>query len=108
MSVSGLAASIRASDENETFDLAGQNVATISQNIEAAFAEPFPLKDMIRITFITGAGKLARQKYDDGAAKAVTSALRKLGYEEDHAASCVNECGGSYKLQHDTGKYWYQ
>lgn len=59
---------------------------------------------MIRITFITGAGKLGRQKYDDGAAKAVTSTLRKLGYEDDSSASCVNECGGSFKLQHDTGK----
>lgn len=92
------------STENETFDLAGQNVSTISSNIEAAFAEPFPLTEMIRITFITGAGKLARQKYDEGAAKAVTSSLRKLGYEDDHAASCVVECGGSFKLQHDTGK----
>lgn len=104
MSVSGLAANIRASDENETFDLAGQNVSTITSNVEAAFAEPFPLKDMIRITFITGAGKLGRQKYDDGAAKAVTSALRGLGFQDDHAASCVNECAGSFKLQHDTGK----
>jgi hypothetical protein len=102
--VSGLAASIRASVESETFDLAGQNVSTITSNIEGAFAEPFPLKEMIRITFITGAGKLARQKYDDGAAKAVTSTLRKLGYEDDSSASCVNECGGTFKLQHDTGK----
>ena len=59
---------------------------------------------MIRITFITGAGKLGRQKYDDGAAKAVTSTLRDLGFEEDRGASCVVECAGSYKLQHDTGK----
>lgn len=59
---------------------------------------------MIRITFITGAGKLGRQKYDDGAAKAVTSILRELGFEEDRAASCVLECGGTFKLQHDTGK----
>eukprot|EP00559_Dactyliosolen_fragilissimus_P003004 CAMPEP_0184863316 /NCGR_PEP_ID=MMETSP0580-20130426/10505_1 /TAXON_ID=1118495 /ORGANISM="Dactyliosolen fragilissimus" /LENGTH=410 /DNA_ID=CAMNT_0027361585 /DNA_START=119 /DNA_END=1348 /DNA_ORIENTATION=+ len=59
---------------------------------------------MIRITFITGAGKLGRQRYDDGAAKAVTSTLRELGYEEDRGASCVVECGGSFKLQHDTGK----
>lgn len=79
-------------------------MSTITANIEAAFAEPFPLKEMIRVTFITGAGKLGRQKYDDGAAKAVTSTLRKLGYEDDSSASCVNECGGSFKLQHDTGK----
>ena len=69
-----------------------------------AFTEPLPLSEMIRITFITGAGKLGRQKYDEGAPKAVTSTLRELGYEEDRGASCVVECGGSFKSQHDTGK----
>jgi hypothetical protein len=59
---------------------------------------------MIRITLVTGAGKLARQKYDENAAKAVTTALRDLGFEEDRGASCVKECAGSFKLQHDTGK----
>lgn len=59
---------------------------------------------MIRITLVTGAGKLGRQKYDEGAAKAVTTALRELGYQEDRGASCVRECAGSFKLQHDTGK----
>ncbi len=59
---------------------------------------------MIRITFITGAGKLGRQRYDDNAAKAVTSTLRDLGYVEDRGASCVVECAGSFKSQHDTGK----
>lgn len=59
---------------------------------------------MIRLTFITGAGKLGRQRYDPDAAKAVTSTLRELGYEEDRGASCVVECAGSFKLQHDTGK----
>lgn len=59
---------------------------------------------MIRIRFITGAGKVSRQKYDDGAAKAVSSTLRRLGYVEDHGASAVLECAGSYKLQHDTAK----
>lgn len=59
---------------------------------------------MIRVTFVTGAGKLGRQKYDENAAKAVTSALRDLGFEEDRGASCVRECAGSFKLQHDTGK----
>lgn len=90
--------------ESETFDLAGQTPATIEKAIHDAFSEPFPLSEMVRITFITGAGKLARQKYDDGAAKAVTSTLRELGYEEDRGASAVLECAGSFKLQHDTGK----
>ena len=59
---------------------------------------------MIRITFITGAGKLGRQKYDENAAKVLTSTLRDLGYEDDRGASCINECAGLYKSQHDTGK----
>jgi hypothetical protein len=59
---------------------------------------------MIRITFVVGAGKLSRQKYDDKAMLAVTSTLKQLDYVEDRGASCVNECGGCYKTQHDTGK----
>lgn len=59
---------------------------------------------MIRITFIVGGGKLSRQKYDEKAMQAVTSTLKQLEYEEDRGASCVLECGGCYKTQHDTGK----
>lgn len=102
--VSGLAASIRGATESETFDLAGHGISTIEKQIHDGFAEPLPLSEMIRLTFITGAGKLGRQKYDEGAAKAVTSTLRELGYEEDRGASAVLECGGTFKLQHDTGK----
>jgi hypothetical protein len=99
-----MAASIRSSTESETFDLGGQSVLTITNIIHDAFSQPFPLNEMIRITFVTGAGKLERQKYDPDAAKAVSSTLRDLGFEEDRGASCVIECGGSFKLQHDTGK----
>jgi len=102
--VSGMAASIRGATESDTFDLGGHSVANINTTITSAFQEPFPLSDMIRVTFVVGAGKLARQKYDDGAQKAVTSALRTLGFEEDRGASCVNECAGTFKSQHDTGK----
>eukprot|EP00549_Striatella_unipunctata_P008117 CAMPEP_0118721382 /NCGR_PEP_ID=MMETSP0800-20121206/30688_1 /TAXON_ID=210618 ORGANISM="Striatella unipunctata, Strain CCMP2910" /NCGR_SAMPLE_ID=MMETSP0800 /ASSEMBLY_ACC=CAM_ASM_000638 /LENGTH=450 /DNA_ID=CAMNT_0006629233 /DNA_START=1 /DNA_END=1354 /DNA_ORIENTATION=- len=107
MSVSGMAGSIRAATESETFDLAGQTPATISTTVQNAFGKPLDHLDpgqMIRITFVTGAGKLGRQKYDEGAAKAVTASLRGLGFEEDRAASCVVECGGTFKMQHDTGK----
>jgi hypothetical protein len=91
--------------ESETFDLASQNTSTITNTIQDAFSEPLPLVNtMIRLTFITGAGKQGRQKYDEGAAKAVTSTLSKLGFSEDRGASCVVACAGSYKLQHDTGK----
>jgi hypothetical protein len=59
---------------------------------------------MIRLTFIVGAGKLGRARYDDNAAKTVTTTLRDVGYTEDRGASAVDECAGSFKLQHDTGK----
>jgi heme-degrading monooxygenase HmoA len=109
MGISGLAASIRDATESETFDLGGQNVTTISSTIHDAFREPFVVEGeehakMIRLTFITGAGKQGRQKYDEGAARAVTSVLNTYGYQEDRGASCVMECAGCYKLQHDTGK----
>lgn len=84
--------------DSETFDLAGQNEATITHTISQAFSEPFPLNEMIRLTFIVGAGKLGRQKYDDNAAKAVTAALRTLDFQEDHGASCVIECAGKWIL----------
>lgn len=101
---SGLAASIRGSTESDTFDLAGHTPATVTTHITQAFRDPFPIDEMIRITFVTGAGKLGRQKYDEGCAKAVTSSLRAIGFDDDRAASCVRECAGLFKLQHDTGK----
>lgn len=105
--VSGMAASIRSATESMVFDLAGSNVDTIRVTIERAFELPFELSEMIRITFVTGAGKLARQRYDPAAAKVVMSALRSQGYEDDKGASCVMECGGLFKQQHDTGKNLY-
>jgi hypothetical protein len=85
--------------DSDTFDLAGKNAATIERAVKDAFEKPFALSDTIRITFVTGAGKLARQKYDDMAAKAVTGPLKDLGYEDDAGGGA-----GTYKLQHDTGK----
>jgi hypothetical protein len=83
-----------------------QNKATsIRSIITDAFSQPFSsISNMIRITFIVGGGKLSRQKYDEKAMQAVTSTLKQLEYEEDHGASCILECGGCYKIQHDTGK----
>ena len=62
------------------------------------------MTEMIRLTLITGAGKLGRAKYDEHAARIVTTTLRELGYDEDRGASAVMECAGTFKLQHDTGK----
>ena len=53
---------------------------------------------------MVGGGKLSRQKYDDKAMQAVTSTLKQLNFVEDRGASCIIECGGCYKTQHDTAK----
>lgn len=102
--VSGLAASIRSSDESSTFDLGHQDANSIRATIKEAFEEPFPVTKMIRITFIVGGGKLSRSKYDSKCGQVVTAALNNLGFVEDRGASCVNECAGCFKSQHDTGK----
>lgn len=102
--VHGMAASIRSAQESETFDLAGLSSSTIEVTMKSAFSDPFPLKEMIRLTFVTGAGKLSRQKYNDNASKALTKVLNDLGYIDDKGASCVLDSQGCYKSQHDTGK----
>ena len=103
--VSGLAASIRSALESTTFDLAGHDITSIQSITNDAFSAPFPpLDQMIRITFIVGAGKLSRQKYDAKAMQTLTSTLRELDYVEDRGAGCSFDCAGCFKTQHDTGK----
>lgn len=103
--VSGLAASIRSALESTTFDLAGHDITSIQSITIDAFSTPFPpLNQMIRITFIVGAGKLSRQKYDAKAMQILTSSLRELDYVEDRGAGCSFDCAGCFKTQHDTGK----
>jgi hypothetical protein len=113
-SLHGMAAKIRAAAESETFDLGGLPESTIQQIIQDAFGTDWSYDAiaasnngnniMIRITLVVGAGKQSRQKYSDSTPKVVAAALNAAGYEEDRGASCVPECGGLYKLQHDTGK----
>ena len=104
----GLATSVQSTTESTTYDLAGLSKDGIVTALTTALSNPLVLPPgsdaMIRLTFVVGAGKNTRQRYDADAHKAVTSTLDKLGYSEDRGASCVAECGGSYKLQHDTGK----
>ena len=104
----GLATSVQSTTESTTYDLAGLSKDGISTALSAALSNPLVLPPggdgMIRLTFVVGAGKNTRQRYDADAHKAVALTLDKLGYSEDRGASCVAECGGSYKLQHDTGK----
>lgn len=102
--VSGLASSIRSATESATFDLAGHDAASIRAITKDAFSQPLTIADMIRITFVVGGGKLSRSKYDDKAMQALTSTLKQLDYVEDRGASCILECAGCFKTQHDTGK----
>ena len=103
--VSGMAASIRSSLDSSTFDLAGHDATSIQSITHDAFSTPFPpLDEMIRITFVVGAGKLSRQKYDAKAMQILTSALRELDYVEDRGAGCSFDCAGCFKTQHDTAK----
>ncbi|KAL3941605.1 MAG: hypothetical protein SGBAC_004053 [Bacillariaceae sp.] len=102
----GMASSIRSATESETFDLGGLGPDTIENTVADALSEPFSARDeMIRITLVVGGGKQSRQKYHAQAMKVVTSTLQqKCGFVEDRGASCVMECQGMYKVQHDTGK----
>ena len=59
---------------------------------------------MVRVSFLVGAGKLGRQKYDKDLAKTLCRALIALGFDEDQGASCIPQCQGFFKHQHDTDK----
>jgi hypothetical protein len=97
---SGLAKQIRSQDESvNEYDLAGMNEAQASSLVKDAFGSPIEGKEPIKVTFVIGAGKLARQRYDDNLSKYLSAALRELGYEEDRAASLCVECMGTFKSQ---------
>ena len=56
-----MAAAIRSATESETFDLGGTSPDAIGRLVEDAFSgPPLPLPDMVRITFVTGAGRVVR------------------------------------------------
>jgi hypothetical protein len=102
--VSGMALSIRKTVDMDTFDLGGQSVATIQTLVRDAFGSPLVSQTVPRITLVTGAGKLGRQKYDASAAKTVVTGLLEFGYVEDRGASAILSCAGTFKSQHDTAK----
>jgi hypothetical protein len=127
-----LATAIRSCAESDAYDFGGLPASTIVQVIKDAFSTPLIVAEeppnkktmtMIRITIIVGGGKQSRQKYDPLCLKLVTSTLQSIGnssssssssgnsgsgsvlqYVEDKGASCIMDCAGSYKVQHDTGK----
>jgi len=86
------------------FDLKGFSEASARAFIPAAFAEPLDAPQPVRCTFLVGGGKKVRQKYEPDLGKWLADALNQLGFEEDRAASAVEECQRTYKQQHDTDK----
>jgi hypothetical protein len=102
---SQLAKEIRDSKESGSHDLKGSlSEEQAGALVAAAFTEPFELSEMIKVTLVVGAGKLARQKYDDNLGKWVCLALTQLGFSEDRGAALSLDCAGTFKYQHDTGK----
>jgi hypothetical protein len=101
-----LAGRIRAGG-SDTHDLAGYSGAQLESLLPAAFGAPIEAPEMLRVTFVVGGGKKVRGAYgaaSDGLTREVCQTLEKLGFSEDRGASCVLECQGTFKYQHDTDK----
>jgi hypothetical protein len=106
MSFTKLAKTVRAATCSEEFDLAGYDETSVTSLMESCFKDPFPLAEMVKLTFTIGGGKGTRGRYDQNLAKFVRSALSGgiVGYQEDQGACCMLSCQGLFKYQHDTGK----
>lgn len=102
---SGLVRDIRTSLTSEQFDLGGYNEVRTRDLVLQAFSKPLPVPtEMVKFTFVIGGGKLVRSRYPEELGKWMTSALREVGYQEDHSAAETFDSQGSYKHQHDTGQ----
>jgi len=101
---SGLAGKVRRCQGSDEFDLAGKSQAACEDLVKTAFVEPFVLKQMIKITFVVGAGKAGRQKYGDALPRDFMCALNNIGFDSDDAACTELSAAGRYKYQHDTSK----
>jgi len=101
---SGMAGKVRRCAESDEFDLGGYSRDKCNDLAKAAFSDPFELKEMIKITFVVGAGKAGRQKYGDALERDWMSALDSIGFNKDNSACTELSAGGKYKYQHDTGK----
>ncbi|CAE7503660.1 unnamed protein product [Symbiodinium pilosum] len=101
---SGLAGKIRRATESDEFDLSGYDQARCNELAKAAFSEPMALKEMVRLSFVVGGGKLVRQKYSDDLPKHFCSALTLIGFQEDNSATVEQGSAGKFKFHHDTNK----
>ncbi|CAJ1457577.1 unnamed protein product [Effrenium voratum] len=102
--MSGLAGKVRRATESDEFDLSGYDQARCNELAKAAFSEPFPLKEMVRISFVVGGGKLVRQKYAEELPKYMVNALSTIGFTEDNSATVEASSAGKFKYHHDTNK----
>jgi len=101
---SGLAGKVRRSTESDEFELAGYDQARCDDFAKSAFTEPFELREMIKLSFVVGGGKLVRQKYSDDLPKIFMCAMAAIGFQDDNSASLEAKSAGKFKFQHDTGK----
>mmetsp|Transcript_41726 Transcript_41726/g.81858 ORF Transcript_41726/g.81858 Transcript_41726/m.81858 type:complete len:83 (+) Transcript_41726:593-841(+) len=60
---------IRKAGETDEHDLAHFTAANAKELIIAAFEKPIVCKEMHRVTFTVGGGKLVRQKYPESLSK---------------------------------------
>ncbi|CAJ1338829.1 unnamed protein product, partial [Effrenium voratum] len=104
LAMSGLAGKVRRATESDEFDLSGYDQARCNELAKAAFSEPFPLKEMVRISFVVGGGKLVRQKYAEELPKYMVNALSTIGFTEDNSATVEASSAGKFKYHHDTNK----
>eukprot|EP00434_Breviolum_minutum_P027766 symbB.v1.2.024560.t1/scaffold2334.1/size145401/2 len=95
---SGLAGKVRRATESDEFDLSGYDQARCTELAKAAFSEAFPLKEMVRISFVVGGGKLVRQKYSDDLPKFMVNALSSVGFQEDRDRQQETATGASQEL----------
>eukprot|EP00941_MAST-03F_sp_MAST-3F-sp1_P003764 g3764.t1 len=97
--------SIRSVTSSEEFCLSSCNdEQAVNDLMAACFTEPLDCAEMVKISFVVGAGKGQRSKYNGSLAKWVRNALNAVGYSEDKGACLMMSSQGLFKYQHDTGK----
>ena len=109
-SFSGLAGKVRSITESDEFDLGSISSAyDAGRLITDAFSTPFSERDeMVRVTFVVGAGKANRQKYDASLQKWIVAALKAMPTDEeirargcDDAATYLIELKGEAPAEYD-------
>ncbi len=77
---SNLANEIRSDGSEAQFDLAGWSSVNAAKLIEEAFSTPIVAFSPFRISFIIGAGRLGRTRYNSELGKQISASLRLVGW----------------------------